>query len=932
MKKRILSLLLVACMLVGLLPTTAFAVESDEAAQQFALYMCELGLVDDSGQLIQDNTFTVEDGTKLGSLDALLDWLDACEEEDMDTLITVDATGKTVTADLLLQAISVESQVGLLANTLSLLATDTSTTVVSPHSLHLVQKASADGDIVTFRVGVSASENGEFVAAPHDIQIQSGLFVNRIDSVYDQVAVDRTRSIPVNGYITATLFEGNTYIEYKLDLNKLRKYFNGEDNLTTPWDTYGHVLGENGHWLGYESALFQSRVVSGAPEQSVQSYFKFAPFSGISEVLTNVQGNYKVADTANSAPVVFSFEAGKNYDTTTIGNKSYFSFTPTSFRLTDADGDGSVSYSPYDRVQGAWYLGAGDSDHSIIIEDAYALLKVDNGDNKDYFAYETYVEDDNHEEVVRTPRNFDLYRNDSGDLTKIADGTSLYQYDYYTAPKASMAEDIAVAVSGKWSYDSNDKDMKAIYDALMKEADVTDFTKNTGSLNQRRIGLYFSDLKISIGPDDDSQNLFPILAFETNSLKTPLTFATGGKITISDTTAPTVKNVYIQSRDTDFRPGDVIPILVEFSEPVQGNYILYNGATQVASSSVNIENYYGTVTTNNFITYSNLYVFYYTVQPGDTGIRVSKVSAGQGNNSAMDTFGNYFSNVTFETPYTLGGHIRKASVKDTIASVSATVDQDDPTQMTVTVNLKSNDLTEQLWGNWNQAKEDNDTLPFTLSVILNGDESTKYSNATLSEDGWSVVYTIDLPALAEGTQDYTVELYVEESDTGTNAKYYGAYATCTQRAIVKADESAYTISANQWPSGTDNVVFKQDQTYPIFSAKAGTQEDYTYKGTDQFYWKSSDESVFAVSYQGTVNNLQNAPTVTIAPKKEGTATLTLWSLNGGNIAIGETQASNAIQITVKDDKRPTLLLPSNANTFFARKDTDLTFSFTSNLR
>ena len=158
MKKRILSLLLVACMLVGLLPTTAFAVESDEGAQQFALYMCELGLVDDSGQLIQDNTFTVEDGTKLGSLDALLDWLDACEEEDMDTLITVDATGKTVTADLLLQAISVESQVGLLANTLSLLATDTSTTVVSPHSLYLVQKVSGspNSDIVTFQVGVSA--------------------------------------------------------------------------------------------------------------------------------------------------------------------------------------------------------------------------------------------------------------------------------------------------------------------------------------------------------------------------------------------------------------------------------------------------------------------------------------------------------------------------------------------------------------------------------------------------------------------------------------------------------------------------------------------------------------------------------------------------------------------------------------------------------
>ena len=222
MKKRILSLLLALCLLVGLLPTTAFAAESDEAARQFALYMSELGLVDDSGQLIQDNTFTVEDGTKLGSLDALLDWLDACEEDDMDTLITVDATGKTVTADLLLQAISVESQVGLLASTLNLLAANTSTADVSAHSLRLVQKVSANGDIVTFQVGFSQKVNGEFVAAPHDIQIQSGLFVNRIDNSYDQVAVAGTKYIPVNGYGTATLAQGKSYIEYKLDLDKLR--------------------------------------------------------------------------------------------------------------------------------------------------------------------------------------------------------------------------------------------------------------------------------------------------------------------------------------------------------------------------------------------------------------------------------------------------------------------------------------------------------------------------------------------------------------------------------------------------------------------------------------------------------------------------------------------------------------------------------------
>ena len=47
MKKRILSLLLVACMLAGLLPTAAFAAEPEEA-----LYaqMLELGLVDADGE------------------------------------------------------------------------------------------------------------------------------------------------------------------------------------------------------------------------------------------------------------------------------------------------------------------------------------------------------------------------------------------------------------------------------------------------------------------------------------------------------------------------------------------------------------------------------------------------------------------------------------------------------------------------------------------------------------------------------------------------------------------------------------------------------------------------------------------------------------------------------------------------------------------
>ena len=96
MKNRILSLLMAVCLLVGLLPTTVFAAEPKEA-----LYaqMLELGLVDADGALIEDNTFTVEDGTRLSSLDELIEWLNQCEESDLDKIISVVERGRSATEE-----------------------------------------------------------------------------------------------------------------------------------------------------------------------------------------------------------------------------------------------------------------------------------------------------------------------------------------------------------------------------------------------------------------------------------------------------------------------------------------------------------------------------------------------------------------------------------------------------------------------------------------------------------------------------------------------------------------------------------------------------------------------------------------------------------------------------------------------------------------
>ena len=105
MKRRLLSIFLTLCMALSMLPVSVFAAQPEEA-----LYaqMLELGLVDGDGTLIQDNTFTVEDGTRLSSLDALVEWLNQCSAEDLDTRVTVDATGRSATAEQLMYALSIE--------------------------------------------------------------------------------------------------------------------------------------------------------------------------------------------------------------------------------------------------------------------------------------------------------------------------------------------------------------------------------------------------------------------------------------------------------------------------------------------------------------------------------------------------------------------------------------------------------------------------------------------------------------------------------------------------------------------------------------------------------------------------------------------------------------------------------------------------------
>lgn len=283
--RRIISMILVFCMVFTSLPLSAFAAEAEAnraMSEQLALYMLELGLVDEQGNLIYDNTFTVEDGTKLANLDELLDWLLECPDDELDTLITVDETGKAATAEWIITAINIETQMELLTDGLNNLAggatksarTVSGTSVVTAknlqaHKVYLVSKVVSEqsSDTMKIRVGVSDTKDGDFTTNHEKITIDAGIFCDfLVQGDYKRYTVGTTVNagdeqqveLIGNSYRTFTLPDGQDYVELQIDLAAMRNAIkNGATDIA-------YRLYSAGQWGGAVPLLFQCRIDTGA--------------------------------------------------------------------------------------------------------------------------------------------------------------------------------------------------------------------------------------------------------------------------------------------------------------------------------------------------------------------------------------------------------------------------------------------------------------------------------------------------------------------------------------------------------------------------------------------------------------------------------------------------------------------------------------------
>ncbi len=955
MKKRLLSILLVFCMVLSLLPLNAIAAyveEQRELDEQLAYYMAELGLVDENGALIRDNSFTVEDGTHLASLDALLDWYDTCDEEDMDTLITVDATGRTATADWILQAIGVEAQIGMLSDGLNLLAsadtpqTSASDIDVSGHNLRLAcytETVDNNDDIVSIKVGLTNSSGvwvrdpENMIPAPHDIGLEIGIFSSFLCGNLSPDGYNPKLPAFNNDFSAYTLEAGDRYIDFRMDISKLRSQFM-LSSIDHNYDAF---------WGRGEVIQFQCRSVSGMPETSFNFNISFA------ETQYHIEpdyftGDYVVglADSATDKVVPLSLSLSDSDVTEeTIDGVTYYRIALPEFNTSKDDGEYTVDTNVWFSIlRDAYLAGAGDPDdfrmsvkHAAVVANVKRLdCRLNNGN--------LYV------------------KGSDGKLRDICDDIDASFQSKY-AEDVEIAKKITALSTGRWEYPADDDTTVSPIDRLLLSAMYSNLLD--GDNNSRTL-VYYSDLSIpvNIQANYGDEALGPEAVYLRKDWLTnrdtgvsldikPQYFVLYGNFGLSETTAPTVTSV-TWPEYTAFRPGDLIPITVTYSEPVLNanestSALLYERVLQpaegdnppvTATGSLGAVHYFdsrtawGSVVSDdekyglNDRNYreSNTQTYLYTVQPGDHTVELSGLNVtASGKVGVTDIMGNpiefttgldYVSLDDLDTNLTIS-NIRSVCPQDTIQSITAQANS--PVTATISVALKTDDAFQTLWYNWN------DTPTFTAEIVLNRDtENYSFPLQLTRDSSGNIMLTtseITLPA-STTSHDFVAELYLD------GELYWGAYSTFTQPPVVVAPANAYTIQVdNGWPSGKDAVVYIQDRAMPTFTAIQNTAVDYTCKGDlSQLEWRSSDPEVLEIVPTGADITLEYSPQIRITPRRAGTATIELYANNCG---VGETKAAAGITVTVKDDNTPVLLFPQGADTFIAQQDRSLTVTFAS---
>ena len=211
------------------------------------------------------------------------------------------------------------------------------------------------------------------------------------------------------------------------------------------------------------------------------------------------------------------------------------------------------------------------------------------------------------------------------------------------------------------------------------------------------------------------------------------------------------------------------------------------------------------------------------------------------------------------------------------------------------------------------------------TVYLSTDGGATLLEMTQQESG---AYTCTLPLTvntSETDKVTPVELYYgKEGETDT--LYFGKLLNMTQTAakFITAENLSVSLSVMQSDGTTEyeyadatKTIYLQDGPKVTAAYTLSTGKTYSFAGTDQFEWKSSDPTVANIDQDGVIT-----PT-----GKAGPATFTLTAKNGG--VAGKAVTVPAGTLTFGVGLTPFLNIPNSAIT--STSGQDVTVYWTSNL-
>lgn len=361
------------------------------------------------------------------------------------------------------------------------------------------------------------------------------------------------------------------------------------------------------------------------------------------------------------------------------------------------------------------------------------------------------------------------------------------------------------------------------------------------------------------------------------------------KYTLSDPNSPAVKSWSIPAGT--YYPGEVIPIIVTFSEPVQaGATVTVNGKKVTAAET-------GA---------SNVMTFPYEVQEVDnTQLMITNITA-------KDIVGNNYSGtpsadtsaVIFQTP--LKSH-SFTGISGAIGGTSA-----EPV-FNVSVNVSGNEAMTQWMGSDFTPDSDGGFISKSAKVTVDGENFFYLKSMSETVTGGTLTASIPLSINISGrARDYVAELYLnDELVIGKAVK-----ATQEPAVFITADDMSLSVSVKD-KNGNDyvyadstNTIYAQDRPVVAVSYSL-TDKDYAFPDVK---WSSSDDNVALID--------ENTGAITISGAGKVKFRLTA---DNGHVE-GKSVYKETDELTFGTGLTPYLYIPNNFIQSVDGKDTAVYWS------